>query len=79
MFSEETVKCNNGAVRLADGLTEFEGRVEICYNNRWGGVCGNSWDATEAAVVCRQLGHIYFGTCIHLVTYIQTMLTQPHT
>ena len=73
VFSEEAVKCNNGAVRLADGLTEFEGRVEICYNNRWGGVCGNSWDATEAAVVCRQLGHIYFGNWhMHTLSYIHT-------
>ena len=58
------MKCSNGAIRLADGLTEFEGRVEICYNNRWGGVCGNSWDITEATVVCRQLGHIYFGNLL---------------
>ena len=67
VFSEkEAVKCSNGAVRLADGLTEFEGRVEVCYNNRWGGVCGNSWDVTEAAVVCRQLGHIYFGNLVYV-------------
>ena len=74
VFSEEeAVKCSNGAVRLADGLTEFEGRVEICYNNRWGGVCGSSWDATEAAVVCRQLGHIYFGNWhMHTLSYIHT-------
>ena len=61
-FQEEVnITCINGAIRLADGLTEYEGRVEICYDNHWGGVCGNSWDSREATVVCRQLGHITAG------------------
>ena len=53
--------CSNGAIRLADGLTEYEGRVEICYDNHWGSVCGNYWDNSEANVVCRQLGKIPVG------------------
>ena len=32
------------------------GRVEVCYDNRWGIVCANHWSRTEAEVVCRQLG-----------------------
>ena len=61
-FQEEVnITCSNGAIRLADGLTEYEGRVEICYENHWGGVCGNSWDSREATVVCRQLGYITAG------------------
>ena len=68
----ETATCNSGAVRLADGLTKFEGRVEICYNNRWGGVCGSSWDALEAAVVCRQLGYIYYGELLMHSTVLNT-------
>ena len=66
------ITCNNGAVRLADGLTEYEGRVEICYDNHWGGVCGNSWDSREATVVCRQLGHIFIGEivlCAHTLPF----------
>ena len=68
----ESGTCNSGAVRLADGLTKFEGRVEICYNNRWGGVCGSSWDALEAAVVCRQLGYIYYGELLMHYTLLNT-------
>ena len=61
-FQEEAnIACSIGAVRLADGLTQHEGRVEICYDNHWGGVCGNSWGINETTVVCRQLGHISVG------------------
>jgi len=58
---EENVTCSDGDIRLTDGRTDFEGKVEICYDNHWGAMCGSSWDANEANVVCRQLGHIPIG------------------
>ena len=40
-----------------DGSDQYEGRLEICMNNVWGTVCDNMFDATDAAVACRQLGY----------------------
>ena len=71
-FERGSAKCSNGAVRLADGVTEFEGRVEVCYNNRWGGVCGSSWGLTQATVVCRQLGHLGNLVAVYIYTHIST-------
>ena len=43
-------------VRLVDGVTSREGRVEIFHNNEWKTVCGKHFGAAEADVICRQLG-----------------------
>lgn len=43
-------------IRLVGGKNSNEGRVEVLHNNVWGTVCGDSWSAEEATVVCRQLG-----------------------
>lgn len=46
----------DGDMRLADGGSSNEGRVEIYYSGQWGTVCENMWDLTDASVVCRALG-----------------------
>ena len=49
--------CEDGDIRLVDGVIPNEGRVEICFNNLWGTICDDSWGFAEAQVVCRQLNY----------------------
>ena len=55
--------CKDFDVRLIEGESEREGRVEICYNGVWGTVCADyGWDEVDVNIVCQQLGFSYQGT-----------------
>lgn len=43
-------------VRLADGSSSSEGRVEVSVNGVWGTVCDDHWSIEDANVVCNMLG-----------------------
>ena len=49
--------CSGESIRIVDGIIENEGRVELCVDGVWGSICDNGWDATDAHIVCTQLGH----------------------
>ena len=51
-----------GDIRLRQGHTEQEGRVEYCLDGVWTSLCEPYWREVDAAVVCKQLGLQYSGT-----------------
>ena len=53
--------CSNGDIRLSGGRNGTEGLVEICSGSTWGTVCDDFWGATDAQVVCNQLGFARTG------------------
>ena len=67
------VLCNNSDIRLAGGSDQYEGRVEICFNETWGTICDGSWSVNDANVACRQLGYAATGkyTLVHTIFFIR--------
>ena len=53
-------------MRLVDGSSNNEGRVEVYYSGRWGTVCNEGWDDKYASLVCTQLG---FGSSGKLANF----------
>lgn len=58
--------CSTGDIRLTDGSTQYEGRVEVCFNGVWGAICDSHWTDIEASTACKTLGHQPYGIIIIL-------------
>ena len=72
-------------VRLRDGSSSYEGKVEVFIQGEWGYVCPDDFDNKGAEVVCRELGaggksyaphihymhSIWFWKCLHNNCFLQ--------
>ena len=48
---------DDGDVRLVNGATPNEGRLEMYHDGQWGTFCDDYWTDDDADVACRQLGY----------------------
>ncbi|KAH3872707.1 hypothetical protein DPMN_035928 [Dreissena polymorpha] len=53
--TQAAIVCNS-SIRLVNGSNERSGRVEVLHRGKWGTVCADGFNVTEADVVCRKAG-----------------------
>lgn len=71
---ESTTHCEAPVeYRLADGISNVEGRLEIKYRGTWGTVCDDDFGQKEVEVVCKSLGHSGDGVSI---SFMITMILE---
>ena len=52
----------SGQIRLHGTSYTYYGRLEVYCNGQWGTVCDDTFDSTDARVVCRQLGYSNYSS-----------------
>ena len=79
-------ECNETDIKLVNGQSFNDGRVEVCLHGLWGSVCDSKWDTRDAKVVCRQLQYNgrEFNICVLLyvlryVTILASIISSADT
>ena len=53
--------CNDGELKLVGGNTKYEGRLQICFDQRWTAIDAKGWTMLDTKVACKQLGYQSHG------------------
>ena len=72
-----TATCIEGELRLVEGETEWDGRLEVCLSQRWGTVGNDGWTEVNRQVVCNALGYDFTGMHTQ-VTKSQKLIPSPY-
>lgn len=60
-------RCDNGIIRLQEGTSSSNGRIEVCFNGTWGTICSDYWNHIDASVACKQLGYSPYGVSSNVI------------
>ena len=57
-----------------NGYSEYNGRLEMCVNEKWGTICDERFGSEEADATCGALGYKNSGrqpiVCMHMYMWI---------
>ena len=60
-----------------EGEFEWEGRLDVCFGQRWGTVGKDGWTETNKKIACHDLGYTVPETGLQIEIYMRaTMLQQ---
>ena len=65
-YGNREIKQSVRPLRLVNGTKEWEGRVQVYYNNTWGDICSNGWGNTNGDILCKQFGFQSYVSTINL-------------
>ena len=69
LTSIHTIASCKNDLKLVGGASENEGRLEVCFDQRWGTINGDGWTHTDTQVACKQLGYSTSGTHASYMEY----------